>query len=111
MATAALWYTLIAPVPSLWVLAALITLFYGVGIELLIQKWRGADTVLDTAFVGLGASLVPLSMSLTPSGRWFRVTDWSTGFLIWFACAALALAAYVYPRLVRAYGGSDDKSE
>jgi hypothetical protein len=61
--------------------------------------------VLDSAFVSLGAVLIPASMSMTPSGLWFRVEDWSAGFLFWLACTTLALAAYVYPRLRKVHGG------
>jgi hypothetical protein len=47
------------------------------------------------------------TLSLTPSGRWFRVDEWSAGYLFWLACTALALLAYVWPRAKRAYGGDE----
>jgi hypothetical protein len=89
----------------MWTVAGTWVAVYAVGVELIRQKWFGADTVADSAFVALGAVLVPLSMSVTESGRWFRVEDWSTGFLVWLACGVAALALYVYPRARRAYGG------
>ena len=107
----ALWYDINGTLPDLWAVAVLVTLLYSGGIELFRQKWRGADTVLDSTFVALGASLVPVSMIPTPSGRWFRTEDWSSGFLFWLACAVLALALYVYPRAKRAYGGTNDPAE
>ena len=91
--------------PNLWAVWAGITVGYALGIELWRQKWFGTDTIEDSSFVSLGAVLNAATLSVTPSGRWFRVDEWSAGYLFWLACTALALLAYVWPRARRAYGG------
>ena len=94
-----------AYVPPLWAAAVFVIAVYAIGIELIRQKWQGRDTISDTSFWSMGAVAAPIIISLTPSGRWIRVEEASSGFLIWLACAALALALYVWPRARRAYGG------
>ena len=94
-----------AYVPPLWAAAVFVIVVYAIGIELIRQKWQGRDTISDTAFWSMGAVAAPIIISLTPSGRWIRVEEASSGFLIWLACAALALVLYVWPRARRAYGG------
>jgi hypothetical protein len=111
MAGLALGDQVLEKAPNPWLVWPVVALGYAILIELSRQKWFGADTVLDSAFVSLGAVLIPASMTMTPSGRWFRVEDWSAGFLFWLACTTLALAAYIYPRLRQAYGGTNDPAE
>ena len=106
-----IWHQTAESVPNLWAVAVALTGLYVVLIELVKQKWSGVDTVNDSGFFALGAFYLPLAMSLTPSGRWFRVGDWSFGNLVWLACVVLALALYVYPRARRAYGGTNDPAE
>ena len=93
--------------PNLWAVWAGVTVGYALGIELWRQKWVGTDTVEDSSFVSLGAVLNAATLSVTPSGRWFRVDEWSAGYLFWLACTALALAVYVYPRLRQVHGGKE----
>jgi hypothetical protein len=93
-------------VPNLWAVWAGVTICYAVGIELWRQKWFGTDTVQDSSFVSLGAVLTPATLSVTPSGQWFRVDAWSGGYLFWLVCTGFALTAYVYPRMRQAYGDS-----
>ena len=102
---ASAWTQVFGWVPSLWVTAGIVIAFYLIVIELVGQKWRGRDTISDTAFISMGAVHSAVTISLTPSGRWMRVEEWSSGFLIWLACATVALALYVWPRAKRAYGG------
>jgi hypothetical protein len=105
MGIASAWIQIAGWVPSLWATAAAIIAVYLIVIELVTQKWRGNDTISDTAFWSLGAVLPATIISLTPSGRWIRVEELSSGFLFWLACAFVALALYVWPRLVAASGG------
>ena len=91
--------------PPVWQIALAMVVFYVAVIELGVQRWVRTDTVQDSAFFALGAAEVALTMSLTPSGRWIRVDDFSANFLIWLAFALAALAVYVWPRARRAYGG------
>jgi hypothetical protein len=102
---ASVWTQVFGWVPSLWVTAGIVIAAYLIVIELVTQEWHGRDTISDTSFVSFGAVLPPVIISLTPSGRWIRVEEWSSGFLIWLACATVALALYVWPRAKRAYGG------
>ncbi len=99
-----IWHQTAGTLPNLWAVAVALTGLYAVLIELVKQKWAGVDTVNDSGFFALGAFYLPLAMSLTPSGRWFRVGDWSFGNLVWLSCVALALALYVWPRARRAFG-------
>jgi hypothetical protein len=99
------WTQVFGTVP-MWAVSAAVIGIYAVWIELLRQKWQGRDTISDTAFWSLGAVLPASAMSLTPSGRWIRTDEASSAFLIWLACAVLALAVYAYPRAKRKYGGS-----
>lgn len=87
--------------PIVVAVATVVVLFYLVVIELGRQKWAGQDTVEDAGFVALGAALPAAALDMTPSGRWIRTDQGSLGFLIWLACAVIALALYVYPRAKR----------
>ncbi len=73
MAALALGDQVLGKAPNPWLVWPVVALGYAILIELSRQKWFGADTVLDSAFVSLGAVLIPASMTMTPSGRWFRV--------------------------------------
>lgn len=101
----ALWVQIIGLAPPVWTIGLAVVATYVIVIELIVQRWVKTDTVQDSAFFALGAAEVALTMNLTPSGRWIRVEDFSANFLIWLACASVALAVYVWPRAKRAYGG------
>ena len=87
-----------------WLVAAFVVVFYAVVIELWRQKWMGADTVVDTAFLSLGATYAPLALQLTPSGRWIRTQEATTAIAAWVAVVLIALSVYVYPRARRKWG-------
>ena len=90
-----------------WFVAMSVVTFYAVAIELWRQKWMGADTIVDTAFVALGATYAPLALQLTPSGRWVRTEEATMAVVCWIVIVVAALALYVYPRAKRKY----DKQE
>ena len=100
-----LWVKLIDPPAPVWPLAAMVVMAYILGVELFRQKWFGSDTINDSAFLAIGAVGTAMTMVLTPSGRWVRVDEASSAFMVWLAFAVLALALYVWPRLVAASGG------
>jgi hypothetical protein len=102
---ASAWTQILGWVPSLWITAGVVIAGYLIVIELVTQKWQGRDTISDTSFVSLGAVLPAITISLTPSGRWIRVEELSSGFLFWLACATVALVFYAWPRAKRASGG------
>ena len=104
---ASAWTQIFGWVPSLWITAGIVIACYLIVIELLTQKWQGRDTISDTSFVSFGAVLPAITISLTPSGRWIRVDELSSGFLFWLACATVALVLYAWPRARRAYGGDE----
>ena len=87
-----------------WLVALFVATFYAVVIELIRQKWMGADTIVDTAFVALGATYAPLALQLTPSGRWVRTEEATMAVVCWIVIVVAALALYVYPRAKRKYG-------
>jgi hypothetical protein len=103
--SASAWTQIFGWVPSLWITAGVVIAGYLIVIELVTQKWQGRDTISDTSFWSLGAVLPAVVISLTPSGRWIRVEELSSGFLFWLACATVALVLYAWPRAKRAYGG------
>jgi hypothetical protein len=98
---------LVGLAPPVWTIGLAVVATYVIVIELIVQRWVKTDTVQDSAFFALGAAEVALTMNLTPSGRWIRVEEFSANFLIWLACASVALAVYVWPRAKRAYGGDE----
>lgn len=104
----AVWAQATGRAPPGWPVAGGVIAVYVIAVELVRQKWVGADTLLDASFVSMGAVLAPITLRLTESGRWISVDDASGAFLVWLAGATAALAAYVYPRLVAAYGGGND---
>ena len=104
----AVWSQATGKAPPGWPVACGVIAVYVIAVELVRQKWVGADTLLDASFVSMGAVLAPITLRLTDSGRWISVDDASGAFLVWLAGATAALAAYVYPRLVAAYGGTAD---
>lgn len=83
-----------------------VTWGYLVAVEWLTQGWKGGDSIIDGAFVSLGAA-VPLAslkeVSFQP--RVVLEPRPEQGLLI-LATIAVALAVYVYPRAVRKWRGS-----
>ena len=105
------WAAAFDATPNAYFIALYFVVFYAVVIELWRQKWVGADTVVDSCFVAIGASYTPLVLQLTPSGRWVRTQEASTAILVWIFIAVLALGLYVYPRAKRLYGTAEIKIE
>ena len=101
----ALWVQVFDVAPYAWVIAIWVVAGYVVLIELNRQGWFGADTIRDSAFLALGAVCVPITASVTPSGRWIRLEEASSNYLIWQLAVAVAVVVYMRPRLVAAYGG------
>lgn len=97
--------------PRVAAAAIFVVLVYLIAIEFGRQGWAGRDTVEDTAFVALGATLPAVLLDMTPSGRWARIDEASTGFLVWLAITFVALGAYVYPRAKRRWQQAVDRGE
>lgn len=95
-----------AEMPSRWGVFLLIVAVYLVGIEWIKQGWSKADSFIDGGFVALGAA-VPLSglkeLRFQPTVELgIRPIE---GLAVMAVCL-VALAAYVYPRAVRKWRGS-----
>jgi hypothetical protein len=91
--------------PNAWAIAIWVVAGYVLLVELNRQGWVGADTIRDSAFLALGAVCLPITASVTPSGRWIRVDEASGNYLIWQIAVLVAVVVYMRPRLIAAYGG------
>lgn len=72
-------------------------------IELRRQQWQGADTLIDTAFVGLGAALPLVSLKEVALRPEIDLRLQMAGAVLVFVAIPVALAAYGLPRLYRKY--------
>jgi hypothetical protein len=97
VAICAAWALIYGEMPYRWGTGIAVVVLYAFVVEFWIQKWFGSDSTVDTAFVAMGAA-APL-VSLHEAS--FRPVN----TLVWLACAVLALAVYIWPRAMRAYGG------
>lgn len=87
--------------PFRWPVWAAVTMAYLVAVEWLQQGWSGPDSIIDGAFVSLGAA-APLA-ALKEVAFFPRVIlePQPKEGLTALACIVAALAVYVYPRAVR----------
>lgn len=72
-------------------------------VELGRQQWQGADTLIDTGFVGLGAAVPLLSLKEVAFHPEIDLRLQMPGAVVVFVAIPVALAAYGLPRLFRKY--------
>ena len=77
---------------------------YAMIIEWFKQGWKGADSILDTYFWGLGAALPLVSLSEVAFRPEIKLVPNAVEGLIGIGVTVLSLAVYVYPRARRKWG-------
>ncbi len=80
-----------------------VTITYFWLIELRRQQWQGADTLIDTGFVGLGAAVPLVSLKELAFHPEIDLRLQLTGAVVVFVAIPVALAAYGVPRIFRKY--------
>lgn len=87
-----------------------VTAGYAVLIESWRQKWMGEDSLVDTAFVSLGAIIPLVSLSEVSFQPNIKLVPNEIEGLVSICVAIVALAIYVYPRAKRKWEASRDKT-
>jgi hypothetical protein len=105
VAICAFWALVYGEMPYRWAVGFVVVFLYAVIVEFWWQRWFGADSTIDTAFVAMGASAPLVSLHEVTYRPEIRLEHYPVNMLVWLACTALALALYVWPRARRAYGG------
>jgi hypothetical protein len=77
---------------------------YAVIIEAWRQGWAGADSVVDSAFFGMGAAIPLVALSEAAIRPEIKLVANEVEGLAAIATAFVALAVYVYPRARRKWG-------
>lgn len=95
------WYLVAGEMPYKWAVWLTLVGGYLTLIECWRQGWAGADSIVDTAFVGMGVSLPLVTLSETQSGA---LQVHAVEGLVSIGAAVVALAVYVYPRARRKWG-------
>ena len=98
-ATCLLFGLLAGEMPPRWGVWLAVTLGYAVWIEKIKQEWAGPDSIVDTGFVALGAALPLASLKETAFRPRIALELHAEAGLAVLAGSAIALLAYVYPRL------------
>lgn len=87
--------------PFRWPVWASVVTTYLVAVEWLKQGWSGADSVIDSAFVALGAAAPLVSLKEVAFIPRVVLEPQPREGLTLLAVIVVALAAHVYPRAVR----------
>lgn len=80
-----------------------VTVSYFWLIEIRRQQWQGADTLIDTAFVGLGAAVPLVSLKEVAFQPDIDLRLQLPGAVVIFVAIPVALATYAIPRIFRKY--------
>lgn len=67
------------------------------------QQWQGADTLIDTFFVGLGAAVPLVTLKEVAFRPDIDLRLQMAGAVVIFVAIPVALAAYAIPRVFRKY--------
>jgi hypothetical protein len=105
VAVCVFWAVFYGEMPYRWPLWLAVVFGYAVGVEWLSQGWSGKDSSADTYFVGLGAAgpLVSLyEVTYRPEIK-LGFNEFECG--VWLVVLVVSMAAYIWPRAMRAYGG------
>jgi hypothetical protein len=105
VAICVIWAVFYREMPYRWPLWFAVVGFYAFVIEYLRQGWRRWDTINDTYFFGLGAAgpLVSLyEVTYRPEIK-LGFNEFECG--VWLVVLVVSMAAYIWPRAMRAYGG------
>lgn len=97
------WALAIGELPHRMAIWPAVTLTYFCVIELRRQQWQGADTLIDTGFVGLGAAVPLVSLKEIAFQPEIDMRLQLPGAVVVFVAIPLALLAYVAPRIFRKY--------
>lgn len=84
---------------------------YAVVIEGWRQGWMEEDSLVDTAFVGLGAAIPLVALSEVSFRPHIKLVPNETEGMISICIAIITLAIYVYPRAKRKWEASHDKTD
>ena len=100
----ALWAIAFGEMPYRWPTGLIVVALYAVVIEWWRQGWKPGDSILDAAFVALGAAgpLVSLREARFRPAIELEFYEWN--FVLWLGGTVTALAIYVAPRIKRYYG-------
>lgn len=98
-----LWALAIGEMPHRLAVWPAVTLTYFWLIELRRQQWQGADTLIDTAFVGLGAAVPLVSLKEIAFDPAIDLRLQMPGAVVVFLAIPVMLLAYVAPRIFRKY--------
>lgn len=86
---------------------ALVAFGYAVAIEKIKQSWAGPDSVIDTAFVALGAALPMVALKETAFHPRIVLDLQEVEGLSVLAISAIAWLAYIAPRAVQKWRNAE----
>jgi hypothetical protein len=98
------WSMVVGEMPYKALAWLLVLGLYVVVIEWWRQDWQGADSVVDSAFFGIGAAIPLVALSETAIHPEVRLGVNAVEGLVSICAAGVSLAVYVYPRARRKWG-------
>jgi len=106
-AICALWAIIYGEMPYRWPTGLAVVVFYAGVIEWWRQGWKPGDSILDAAFVAVGAAGPLVSLREVRFRPAIELEFYEWNFVLWLGCTGTALAIYVAPRIKRYYGGRE----